>query len=294
MSPQRTIQESQKCKGLGVRYGKLITLGIHPAPPDTGVVFIRTDLEGKPNIKANIASVVDTRNATTIGSSEATVSIVEHLLAAARGMGIDNLIVEVDGPEVPLMDGSAAPFIKIFRKARIVYQDRERTCIVIKKPVEFRDGDRMVRLEPLSKPRLRISYTIEYSDPFTLSQSHEVEFTNGTFMREIGPARTYGFVHEIDALMRMGLIRGGSMDNAVVIGDSGVLNPEGLRFNNECVRHKILDSIGDLSLLGKPVIGHLVAYKSGHSVNLQFLQKLLEDKDSWEIRPSSSRAPRIN
>jgi len=202
--------------------------------------------------------------------------------------------VEVDGPEVPLMDGSAAPFIKLFRKAKIVYQDRERTCIVIKKPVEFREGDRMVRLEPLSKPRLRISYTIEYSSPFTLSQSHEVEFTNGTFMREIGPARTYGFVHEIDALMRMGLIRGGSMDNAVVIGDSGVLNPEGLRFKNECVRHKILDSIGDLSLLGKPVIGHLVAYKSGHSVNLQFLKKLLEDKDSWEIRPSSSRAPRIN
>jgi len=188
------------------------------------------------------------------------------------------------------MDGSAAPFVRLLRRAKIAYQDEKRLHLVIRKPVEVSDGDRRVSLRPLSRPRLKISYTIEYPQPTPLSESHEVEFSNGTFVREIGPARTYGFVHELSALMDMGLIKGGSFENAVVIGESGILNSEGLRFHNECVRHKILDSIGDLSLFGMPVFGHLVAHKSGHSLNHRLISKILKDKDSWEILPTLPRS----
>lgn len=291
MPKQRTIRIPQECRGVGVHSGEEVTLSIKPAPPDTGIIFVRTDLKNKPSIPAHISSVADTRNATTIGTGTATVSTVEHLMAAARGMGIDNLIVEINGPEVPIMDGSAAPFVTLFKRAKCTRQDAKRSYLVIKKPVVLHDGDKKAGLYPLSRPHLRISYTIQYSHPCLNVQTHDVEFTNGTFIKEISPARTYGFVHEINGLMELGLIRGGSMENAVVIGDHGVLNPGGLRFYNECVRHKILDSIGDLSLVGMPVLGHLVAYKSGHSLNLKLLAALLEEKDCWEIVSASPSIP---
>ncbi len=283
MIHQRTIQVPQACRGVGVHTGKMINLSIRPAPPDTGIVFVRMDIGGRPRILAHLDTVKDTRNATTIGVGTATVSTVEHFLAAARGMGIDNLVVDIDGPEVPIMDGSALPFVRIFRKARIARQEGKRSYLVVTKPVRITEGDKMVSLSPHHRPHLKITCTIQYSHPALQEQSHRVEFSNGTFIREISPARTYGFSHELDFLMSQGLIRGGSLKNAVVIGDSGVLNPEGLRFHDEFVRHKILDSIGDLSLLGMPVIGHLVTFKSGHSLHLKFLRRLLQEKDSWEI-----------
>lgn len=278
---QRTLKEAITCTGIGLHTGKKIDLTLRPAPPETGIVFVRTDLPGKPQIKAETDNIVATDLATTIGKDGIRISTVEHLLSALYGMGVDNAFVEVDSAEVPIMDGSAAPFTYLIKLAGIRAQQAEKKFFVIKKPVVLREGDREVGIFPARE--FRISFTINFSHPVIERQTFNMGFSTIKFEREIARARTFGFLKEVEALKRRGLALGGSLDNAIVVGDFRVLNEEGLRFQDEFVRHKVLDSIGDLSLLGGMVIGHFRAYKSGHTLNNKLVQTLLSDKSLWDL-----------
>jgi UDP-3-O-[3-hydroxymyristoyl] N-acetylglucosamine deacetylase len=278
---QRTITEPVSCTGIGLHTGRKVNLTIKPAPVDSGITFYRTDLPEPIAIIAGISSVLDTKFATTIGKDGVKVSTVEHLLAAFYGLGIDNARVELDSSEIPIMDGSAAPFVYLIRSANIKEQEKPKKFMVIKKPVEVSDGDRKVSLLPSRE--LKISYTIDFDHPLLRSQTYRAAFSDQSFEREISRARTFGFLQEVNQLRTQGLALGGSLDNAIVIGNFTILNEEGLRFPNEFVLHKILDSLGDLSLLQMPVIGHLVAHKSGHSLNYHLMKKLITTKSAWKV-----------
>jgi UDP-3-O-[3-hydroxymyristoyl] N-acetylglucosamine deacetylase len=259
---------------------------IHPADPDTGIVFIRRDLEKKVRIRAHIDNVIDATLATTIGQEGAKVSTVEHLMAAFAGVGVDNAEVELDAPEVPIMDGSSEPFNALLKNAGIQVQDRPKKFVIIKHPVTVVDGDRQATLLPSSD--FKLSYTIDFRHPLISNQFYLIQISNGNFEREICRARTFGFLREYETLKARGFARGGSLENAVVVGDSGVLNEGGLRFADEFVRHKILDSIGDLWLLGAQVIGHFIGYKSGHTLNHKLIHKLLSNKEWFDLQEFSS------
>jgi UDP-3-O-[3-hydroxymyristoyl] N-acetylglucosamine deacetylase len=260
-------------------------LTLHPARPGAGVVFVRTDLPGSPEIPARRAALTSARLATTLGRGEATIGTVEHLLSAVSAFGIDNLRVEVDGPEIPVMDGSAAPFLQLLREAGRFDQKVARRVLRIRKPIGVRDGDRAIRISPA--PQLSVSYFVEYPHPAIGKQRTEgLVVDAATYEREIARARTFGFLHEVEALWRGGLARGGNLDNTVVLDDTRVLNAGGLRFADEFVRHKVLDLIGDLALLGMPVLGHLEAERAGHALHHQLVERILASPEAWTLDTS--------
>jgi len=282
---QRTIGQSVSCSGLGVHSGKEVCLTILPAPVNHGIKFYRTDLPDQPGISAHFNKVVDTSLATVIGAGGAIVSTIEHLMAAFAGLSIDNARVELDAYEIPIMDGSAGPFTSMIRDAGFQKQEGPKCFFVIKKPIGVSENGKSVYAYPF--PEFRITYTIVYDHPLVRKQTFSVTVTENTFEQEICSARTFGFLHEVEYLKRYGFARGGSLDNVVVLGARDVVNDDGLRFRDEFVRHKILDSIGDFSLLGMPMMGHLVIEKSGHAFNHLFLKEFFARKDAWETRTIS-------
>lgn len=281
MLNQMTVAKPTKCSGIGLHTGANCSLVIRPAAPDTGIIFIRKDVPKKVKIKAHIDNVVDATLATTLGAEGVRISTVEHLLAAFAGLGIDNAEVEVEGPEVPIMDGSAEPFHLLIKKAGLQKQDRFKKFIIIKHPITITEDDRQASLLPSND--FKISYTIDFKHPLISNQYYLIQISNGNFEREICPARTFGFLKDYEILKAKGFARGGSLDNAIVMDERRVLNAEGLRFQDEFVRHKILDSIGDLWLIGAQVIGHFIGYKSGHTLNHKLIHKLLAHKEWWEL-----------
>lgn len=279
---QRTIKKETSCVGIGLHTGKKVNMTIKPAPENTGIIFVRKDIAGQPEIPVSLENIVDTERATSIMYNGYKVQTVEHLLAAFYGCGIDNAIVEIDAPEVPAMDGSAAPFVFLIQiDAGILIQNAFKNFFVIKKKFRFEENGSSILVSPSKE--LRIEYMIEFDHPLLRNQSYKFRFSTKSFVNEISRARTFGFLHEVDALKKMGFAKGGSLDNAVVLDKFRVLNPEGLRFEDECVRHKILDFIGDIATLGKPVIGHFVVKRSGHSVNHNMLKRLVSEPAYWKI-----------
>ncbi len=279
-SHQQTLARPVQCVGIGLHSGRKVTLTIKPAPVNHGIKFVRTDLPHRPVISAHFRNVIDTSLATTLGTDGVIVSTVEHLMAAFSGHWIDNALVEMDAYEAPIMDGSAGPFTSMVKEAGIWTQSGKRYAFVVKKPIEMADGDKKVGLYP--SDTLKITCTIEFDHPLVRRQSYTISLTDGLFEKEISRARTFGFLHEVNYLKQNGFARGGSLENAVVIDRNRILNGEGLRYEDEFVRHKVLDCIGDLSLLGMPFIGHIVAYKSGHALNHALLKKFIEQKSCWE------------
>jgi len=279
---QRTVERPMSCSGLGVHSGKEVTLTIRPAPLNHGIKFVRADLPDHPGISAHFNAVVDTSLATVIGHNGYgfIVSTIEHIMAAFTGLSIDNAIVELDGYEIPIMDGSAGPFTSLIRSAGIAEQPGPRCFFVVKEPIELRENEKSVTLYPDST--FRITYTIEFPHPMIGKQSYSLEVSDGLFESEISRARTFGFLYEIEYLRQYGFARGGSLENVVVLDEKSILNTDGLRYPDEFVRHKILDCLGDFSLLGMPVLGHLVVNKSGHAFNHAFLKKFFTQKKSWD------------
>jgi len=276
---QRTISEPVSCRGVGLHSGAMVNLTLWPAPAHHGIVFVRMDTPGQVAIPALSQYVVDTSLATTLGKDGVKVGTVEHLLSALAGLGIDNVRVELDGPEVPVMDGSAEHFVQMITSVGEL--EEKRSYLVIKKPVTVVEGDKEATLAP--SRRFRISCTIDFKHPLISSQSFEVELNDRGFAGEISRARTFGFLRDVEMLKKLGLARGGSLDNAIVVDESSILNPEGLRFPDEFVRHKILDAVGDVSLFGWPVIGHLKAFKTGHALNHKLVLKVLSDPSCYEL-----------
>jgi UDP-3-O-[3-hydroxymyristoyl] N-acetylglucosamine deacetylase len=254
---------------------------IKPARVDEGIVFIRKDLPGNNRIKATLENVSDTTLATTIGINGLKASTVEHLLSAFSGMGIDNAVVEIDGHEVPAMDGSALPFVAMLKNVGMEVQGKYRKWLVVKKKVHVSDGVGTAMFLP--SPEFQITYKIDFEHPLIGQQSYQMTFSEITYEREICAARTFGFLRDVEYLQAKGLALGGSLQNAVVLDNSKVINKEGLRCPDEFVKHKILDAVGDLSLLGMPIIGHFVAYKSGHTLNNLLLKELLTHRENWRI-----------
>ena len=278
---QTTILNTVSCSGIGLHTGAHCNLEIRPADPDRGIVFIRKDLPSRARIRAHIDNVIDATLATTLGGDGGKVSTVEHLMAAFAGLGIDNAEVELDAPEVPIMDGSSEPFNTLLKKAGIRAQNKVKKFVIIKRPVTVVDDDRQATILPSRD--FKISYTIDFKHPLISNQFYLIQISNGNFEREICAARTFGFLKEYEMLKSKGFARGGSLDNAVVIDESRVINEGGLRFPNEFVRHKILDSIGDLWLVGAQMIGHFIGYKSGHTLNHKLIRKLLAHEDCFEL-----------
>ncbi len=294
MLKQRTLKRVIRTTGIGLHTGEKVELTLRPAAPDTGVVFRRIDLDEPMAIKATPFTVRDTRLSTTLGQDGVRVATVEHLLAAFAGLGIDNAYVDLTGSEVPIMDGSAAPFVFLLQSAGIEEQPRLKRFIRIKRPIEVRDGDQgFARLTP--SEGFRLSLKIEFDHPVfhTRADWAEIEVSPTSFVRELSRARTFGFLRDIETLRRQGLALGGSLDNAVVLDEYRVLNAEGLRYEDEFVRHKMLDAIGDLYLLGHTLIGAFTGYKSGHTLNNLLLRKLLAEESAWEtvVFDDPSRAP---
>jgi UDP-3-O-[3-hydroxymyristoyl] N-acetylglucosamine deacetylase len=277
---QRTVGDIISCTGIGLHSGKKVSLTIRPAPPDSGIRFLRKDLPGHRTIKAHYENVVDTNMSTTIGNNGNKISTIEHLMAAFFGFGIDNALVEVDGPEVPIMDGSSAPFIFLLKSAGIKEQKKSKEFIVIKKGLKIQEGNRSISVKPSKE--LKISFTVDFHHPLINKQKYELRFSGKDFITEISRARTFGFLQDIKALRDAGLAKGGSLDNAIVIDGFRVLNEDGLRYKDEFVRHKILDFIGDLAILGSPIIGHFYVQKSGHSLNQAMLKKLATNERYWK------------
>ena len=278
---QRTLMNEVGCTGIGLHTGEKVKINLRPAPANSGIKFVRTDLKGRPEVEVRFDNVFDTTLATTIGTNGCKVSTIEHLMAAFFGLGIDNAIVELDGPEVPIMDGSAAPFVFLIKSGDIREQKSPKQFIVIKKPFKVDDGNRSVCIYPSKE--LKITYMIDFQHPLLRNQEYELTFSGRDFVREISTARTFGFLKDVETLKKNGLARGGSLDNAVVIDDFRIINEDGLRFDDEFVRHKILDFIGDISIVGSPIIGHFVVKKSGHFLNQHMLRKLMESKKHWKV-----------
>jgi len=278
---QRTLMNEVGCTGIGLHTGEKVKINLRPAPANSGIKFVRTDLKGHPEVDVRFDNVFDTTLATTIGTNGCKVSTIEHLMAAFFGLGIDNAVVELDGPEVPIMDGSAAPFVFLIKSGDVREQESPKQFIVIKKPFKVDDGNRSVCIYPSKE--LKITYMIDFQHPLLRNQEYELTFSGRDFVREISTARTFGFMKDVETLKKNGFARGGSLDNAVVIDDFRIINEDGLRFDDEFVRHKILDFIGDISIVGSPIIGHFVVKKSGHFLNQHMLKKLMESKKHWKV-----------
>lgn len=278
---QQTLKSQVSCCGTGLHSGDKVSMTLLPAPSHTGIVFRRTDADGHGlEIAAHVDNVVDDRMCTTLGDGDgASIATVEHLMAALSGCGIDNLYVEVDGAELPIMDGSAAPFVFLIECAGVVAQDAPRRAIEILKPIKIEDKDSQVELLP--GDGFSLGFEIDFQSAAIGRQDMTVELVTGTFKSELSRARTFGFIEEVAQLRAMGLALGGSLDNAVVVSGDEVLNEGGLRYRNEFVRHKILDSIGDLYLAGAPIIGRFKGLRSGHALNHAILRSLLADQSCW-------------
>ncbi|HUW49634.1 MAG TPA: UDP-3-O-acyl-N-acetylglucosamine deacetylase [Sulfuricella sp.] len=283
MIRQRTLKNIIRATGVGLHTGEKVYLTLRPAAVDTGIVFRRVDLPDPVDIKATPDSVGETRLSSTLVQNGVKVSTVEHLMSAFAGLGIDNAYVDLTAPEVPIMDGSASPFVFLLQSAGIEDQPAAKKFIRIRKPVEVRDGDKWVRFDP--HPGFRVSLTIAFDHP-VLSNSGQtvaVDFADTSYVKEIARARTFGFMHEVEAMRSQGLALGGSLDNAIVMDEFRVLNGDGLRYEDEFVKHKVLDAIGDLYLLGHPLIGAFTGYKSGHAMNNRLLRCMMADADAWEF-----------
>ncbi|HPL63296.1 MAG TPA: UDP-3-O-acyl-N-acetylglucosamine deacetylase [Syntrophales bacterium] len=281
MQFQRTIKSEIRCKSIGLHSGRRVNMVIRPAGVDQGITFIRKDVPGENRIKAHLSNVTDTTLATTLGINGTRISTIEHLLSAFRGTGIDNATVEVDSAEVPIMDGSALPFVNLLRNAGTSIQNKNRKVMLVRKRIEVADGDGSACLEPCD--HFKITYKIDYSHPFIGEQIYTMAFSYELYQEEICQARTFGFLRDVEYLQAKGLALGGSLKNAIVLDDTRIINKEGLRCPDELVKHKILDAIGDLFLLGYPVIGHFVARKSGHKLNNLLLKELISSPDNHEM-----------
>lgn len=279
MRAQRTIKNEVSFEGIGLHTGKHSRVILKPASRDTGIIFIRTDKPAM--IKAHVGAVIDTAFATTLGINGVKIGTVEHILAALAGLGIDNLVVEVSGPEIPILDGSSTGLISIILRAGIAKQGKKRPYLRINKPFIFEDGHAHIAALPYCGSK--ITQSIFFHHHGIGEQRISIDVTEENFVTEIAPARTFGFLKDIEQLRSNGLAKGGSLDNAVVMGEDGVINATGLRFKDEFVRHKVLDSIGDFSLIGFPIYGHIIASRSGHSSNIRFLRKLMFASETWDI-----------
>lgn len=298
MLKQRTVKQLIKAVGVGLHSGTKVELTLRPAAPDTGIVFRRVDLDPVVTLPARALDVGDTRMASVLQKDGARVSTVEHLMSACAGLGIDNLYVDVSAEEIPIMDGSAASFVFLLQQAGLMEQQAPKKFIRVKRPVEVREGsgdqEKWARLEPYDG--FKLNFFIEFNHPAVdaTGQIAEVDFEVQSYVKEIARARTFGFMQDVETLRGMGLARGGSLENAIVMDEYHVLNPDGLRYENEFVRHKILDAIGDLYLIGHPFLAAYVAHKSGHAMNNQLLRALLAQPDAYEIVSFDSQeaAPR--
>ncbi|MGH9969815.1 MAG: UDP-3-O-acyl-N-acetylglucosamine deacetylase [Pyrinomonadaceae bacterium] len=280
MAKQTTLGGSVETEGIGLHTGVQVKVRLLPAPPDTGYVFRRTDLGGF-EIPATVESVAHCSYATTLMRTGVMLSTVEHLLAALRGLGVDNVFIEVDNLEIPILDGSAEVFANMIERAGVAEQPLARRALLVRERVGFEQGNRRISVEPADS--YQIDCLIDFPHPLIGVQRFAVEINDGAFSREIAPARTFGFTAEIEALQRSNLIRGGSLDNAIVLTPEGMLNQTGLRFRDEFVRHKILDIIGDLALLGMPILGRVTAERSGHVMHAGLMSKLLRMRSAWDI-----------
>lgn len=283
MLRQRTLKAATRTTGVGLHTGARVDLVLRPAAPDTGIVFHRTDLAPPVAIPAKAAQVGDTRLSSTLREGAATVSTVEHLMSALAGLGIDNLHVDVAGPEIPIMDGSAGPFVFLLQGAGIVEQPAPKRYLRIVAPVEVRDGDKWARFDPCDG--FRLDFTIDFPHPVFGSENRHVaiDFALHSYVKEVARARTFGFMQDVEAMRAAGLGLGGSLQNAIVLDEVRVLNSEGLRYDNEFVRHKVLDAIGDLYLLGHPLIGQYSAHKSGHALNNALARALIARADAARL-----------
>jgi UDP-3-O-[3-hydroxymyristoyl] N-acetylglucosamine deacetylase len=283
MLRQRTLKSLIRATGIGLHTGKKVNLTLRPAQPETGVVFRRVDLPSPVDIPARPELVGDTRLSSCLVKGEAKVHTIEHLMSALAGLGVDNVYVDLDGPEVPIMDGSAAPFVLLLQQAGIEEQPAPKRFVRVKRRVEVRDGDKWARLDPYEG--LRFAFSIVFNHPVIdrTGQSVEVDFAKTSYLKEIARARTFGFMQDVEALRESGLALGGGLDNAVVLDEYRVLNADGLRFADEFIRHKVLDAIGDVYILGKPLLGAFSAHKSGHALNNKLLRALLADQEAWEL-----------
>ncbi|WP_374403459.1 UDP-3-O-acyl-N-acetylglucosamine deacetylase [Niveibacterium sp.] len=283
MLGQRTLKTIVTATGVGLHSGIKVTLSLRPAAPDTGIVFRRVDLDPPVDLPASPYSVVDTRLCSGLQQGEAKIGTVEHLMSALAGLGVDNAYVDVDGPEIPILDGSAAPFVFLIQSAGIEEQPKPKRFLRVLKPVEVKEGDKWVRLDPYEG--FRLSFSIQFNHPAIdrTGTAVAVDFAEHSYVREISRARTFGFMHEVEYMRDAGLARGGSLDNAIVMDEYRVLNADGLRYGDEFVKHKVLDAIGDLYLAGHPLLAAYSAHKSGHALNNQVLRALLEDKSAWDL-----------
>jgi UDP-3-O-[3-hydroxymyristoyl] N-acetylglucosamine deacetylase len=283
MIKQRTLKNAIRATGVGLHTGEKVYLTLRPAAINTGVVFRRIDLPNPVEIKADPLNVTDTRMSTTLECGGMKISTVEHLMAAFAGLGIDNAYVDVTAPEVPIMDGSAGPFVFLLQSAGIEEQSSPKQFIRIKKPVRVEEGDKWAEFEPWDG--FKVSFSIDFDHP-SLRRSRQtacVDFSTTSFVKEVSRARTFGFMRDLEMLRAAGLARGGGLENAIVMDNFRVLNDDGLRYDDEFVKHKVLDAIGDLYLLGHPLIGAFSAHKSGHALNNRILRTLLTDKEAWEL-----------
>lgn len=282
MIRQRTLKNSIRATGVGLHTGEKVYLTLRPAAPNTGIVFRRVDLDEPVEIKAHPENVGDTQLSTCLVQDGVRVSTVEHLLSAMAGLGIDNAYVDLSAPEVPIMDGSAGPFVFLIRSAGIQEQEAPKTFIRIRRPIRIEEDGKWVAFEPFDG--FKVSFTLEFDHPVFKSgtQAAEVDFSSTSFVKEVSRARTFGFMKDIEFLQQNNLALGGSLDNAIVVDDFRILNEDGLRYHDEFVKHKVLDAIGDLYLLGHSLIGAFSGYKSGHSLNNKLLRRLLKEADAWE------------
>jgi UDP-3-O-[3-hydroxymyristoyl] N-acetylglucosamine deacetylase len=280
---QRTLNNSIRATGVGLHTGEKVYFILKPGPVNSGILFRRVDLDPIMEIEAKAINVGDTTLSTSLVNGEARVSTVEHLLSAMAGLGIDNAIIDVSSAELPIMDGSAGPFVFLIQSAGIVEQDAPKKFIRIKQAVKVEHGDKMAMFQPYNG--FKVTFTIDFDHAAFRERSltASVDFSTTSFVKEVSRARTFGFIHEIEYLRSKGLARGGSMDNAIVVDEDSVLNEDGLRYEDEFVKHKVLDAIGDLYLLGHSLIGAFEAYKSGHALNNALLRELLSRQDAWEI-----------
>jgi UDP-3-O-[3-hydroxymyristoyl] N-acetylglucosamine deacetylase len=293
MLKQRTLRTLVRAKGVGLHTGQQVNIALRPAQPDTGIVFRRVDLASPVDIPARADLVGETRLSSCLVRQGAKVYTVEHLMSALAGLGVDNAYVDLDGEEVPIMDGSAAPFALLIQQAGLEEQAAPKRFLRVKRKVEVQEGDKWARLEPYEG--LRLSFSIVFNHPAIdkTNQSVSIDFAQTSYLKEIARARTFGFMHDVERLREDGLVLGGGLENALVLDEYRVLNAEGLRFADEFIRHKVLDAVGDLYLLGRPLLGAFSAHKSGHALNNRLLRALVADTAAWEMASfeHAERAP---
>ncbi|MDZ7750773.1 MAG: UDP-3-O-acyl-N-acetylglucosamine deacetylase [Gammaproteobacteria bacterium] len=283
MINQRTLKNVIRATGVGLHTGEKVYLTLRPAPVDTGVVFRRVDLPKPVDIRARVENVGDTRLSSTLVGGGTRISTVEHLLSALAGLGIDNVYIDLSAPEVPIMDGSAGPFVFLIQSAGVEEQNAAKRFIRIRKTVEVEEGDKWARFQPFDG--FKVSFTIDFDHPVfkDRTQTATMDFSTTSFVKEVSRARTFGFMRDVEALRARNLALGGSLDNAVVVDDYRIVNDDGLRYEDEFVRHKVLDAIGDLYLLGYSLVGAFEGHKSGHALNNKLLKALLADRTAWEM-----------